>query len=40
MGPDSATSFVKLRGGTIAVQPRNDKLTLALNIGLADFLSG
>jgi hypothetical protein len=40
MGLDSATSFVKQRGGTIAVQWGNDKLTLALSIGLADFLSG
>jgi len=40
MGPDSATSFVKQRGGTIAVQWGNDKFTLALSIRLADFLSG
>jgi hypothetical protein len=40
MGLDSATSFVKQRGGTIAVQWGNDKLALALSIRLADFLCG
>jgi len=40
MAPDNPTSFVKHRGGTIAVQWRNVKLTLTLSIELAGFLRG